>query len=97
MSDHALPNLDAEAERLEAALERIAALARRPPPELPPESNESDVAHEQATVELDGLIARLRERLGRFDDVQHASAEDGSAALPIGAGAKAAGTAGEGI
>lgn len=75
MSDNAVPNHDAEAERLEAALERIAALARRPAPMPAHGADAPDTGRQQAAAELDALIGTLRERLGEFEDPHHAPAD----------------------
>lgn len=95
MSDHVVPNPDAEAERLEAALERIAALARRPPLAPPTAPSEPDTTREQAAAELDGLISKLRERLGEFEEPAQPTV-GGDEEPPV-AGTVTAGVAGDGI
>jgi hypothetical protein len=52
---------EAAADRLEAALERIAQAATRPAPQLPPPDTQEIAAR------LDGLIDRLRAALGNVD------------------------------
>ena len=60
-------NSDAAADRLEAALERIALLAAVPPP--PPASNvpipDADLSVPEIAERLDTLIGRLRAALGK--------------------------------
>ncbi len=58
-------NPDAAADRLEAALERIAVLATIPPvhPEAPTIQSDADLSIPEIAERLDGLIARLRAAL----------------------------------
>jgi hypothetical protein len=60
---------DAAADRLEAALERIARLATLPPapPDDPPDRPDSDLSIPEIAERLDSLIARLRTALGDGD------------------------------
>lgn len=81
MSDDPVSNPDAVAERLEAALERIAAatLAARAVPSMV----EVDAGLQgQAAAHMDGLIARLRAKLGEYD----AATEPGGAVARTGTG-----------
>jgi hypothetical protein len=58
---------EAEADRLEAALERLAALARAPRSAVAshdaPETGDSSAPIDEITARLDGLIDRLRSAL----------------------------------
>jgi hypothetical protein len=61
---------DAAADRLEAALERIARLATLPPapPDEPPDRPDADLSIPEIAERLDGLIARLRAALDNQPD-----------------------------
>jgi len=56
---------DAAADRLEAALERIARLAAAPPPAAHPAPLDSDLSVPEIAERLDALIGRLRAALGK--------------------------------
>jgi hypothetical protein len=56
---------DAAADRLEAALERIARLAALPPAAPNAQSPESDLSITEIAERLDQLISRLRAALGK--------------------------------
>jgi hypothetical protein len=56
---------DAAADRLEAALERIARLAAAPPPAAQPAPLDSDLSVPEIAERLDALIVRLRAALGK--------------------------------
>ena len=58
---------DAAADRLEAALERIARLAAVRPTPAPPAPPESDLSVPEIAERLDSLIARLRAALGKTE------------------------------
>ncbi len=64
---HDPENLDAAADRLEAALERIAHLAAaRPAPAHAPVAD-SDLSAAEIAERLDSLIGRLKAALGKSD------------------------------
>ena len=57
---------EAAADRLEAALERIAHLvAIQPAPSSPPPPSDADLSIPEIAERLDSLIARLRNALGK--------------------------------
>ncbi len=56
---------DAAADRLEAALERIAQLTAMQPPPLNAPALDSDLSIPEIAERLDSLIARLRTALGK--------------------------------
>jgi hypothetical protein len=56
---------DAAAERLEAALERIARLAAVQPAPIQASSSDSDLSIPEIAERLDSLIGRLRAALGK--------------------------------
>jgi hypothetical protein len=58
---------DAAADRLEAALERIARLAATPPPSPHPAPSDSDLSVPEIAERLDSLIGRLRAALGKTE------------------------------
>ena len=58
---------DAAADRLEAALERIALLAAVPPVQSPPITSESDLSVQEIAERLDSLIGRLRTALAKSE------------------------------
>ena len=58
---------DAAADRLEAALERIARLAATPPPSPHPVTTDSDLTVPEIAERLDSLIGRLRAALGKTE------------------------------
>jgi hypothetical protein len=58
---------DAAADRLEAALERIARLAAVRPAPAPPAPPESDLSVPEIAERLDSLIGRLRAALGKTE------------------------------
>jgi hypothetical protein len=58
---------DAAADRLEAALERIARLAATPPPSPHPATTDSDLSVPEIAERLDSLIGRLRAALGKTE------------------------------
>jgi hypothetical protein len=58
---------DAAADRLEAALERIARLTAAPPAGTPSSAAPSDLSVPEITERLDSLIERLRAALGKSD------------------------------
>jgi hypothetical protein len=58
---------DAAADRLEAALERIARLAAVQPAPSPPAVPESDLSVAEIAERLDSLIGRLRAALGKTE------------------------------
>jgi hypothetical protein len=58
---------DAAADRLEAALERIARLATIQPPPSHPARSESDLSVPEIAERLDSLIGRLRAALGKSE------------------------------
>jgi hypothetical protein len=61
-----LDDPDAAAERLEAALERIARLTAAPPAR-PPAATDADLSIPEIAERLDSLIGRLRAALGKAD------------------------------
>ena len=58
---------DAAADRLEAALERIALLAAVPPVQSQPMVSESDLSVQEIAERLDSLIGRLRTALAKSE------------------------------
>jgi hypothetical protein len=58
---------DAAADRLEAALERIARLAAIQPVSSPPAITDSDLTVPEIAERLDSLIGRLRAALGKTE------------------------------
>jgi hypothetical protein len=58
---------DAAADRLEAALERIARLAAVPPAPVKPPAPDPDLSIPEIAERLDSLIGRLRAALGKPD------------------------------